>query len=99
MSCERLCEVDTLPLLRSVLANPEQQCFVPLVVGPRPTDMRFLRIGAPSRQQHDHICMLIGSADSLDDLVENTRGILEPSPLSTGVQRDEGTPRTASLTH
>jgi 5-formyltetrahydrofolate cyclo-ligase len=45
VSCERLHEVDTLPIVRAVLANPEQTCFLPRVNSTQPHDMRFLRIG------------------------------------------------------
>ena len=46
VSCERLMEVETRPLIDSVLKNPEKRCFVPLVFGPQSRDMKFLRIGA-----------------------------------------------------
>jgi hypothetical protein len=80
VSCERLREVDTRPLLHELFCQARQKaCFVPLV-GPGRAEMRFVRIGTHSgifaAQPWLMWMELLGG---YQDLEHGTMGILEPS--------------------
>lgn len=91
VSCDRLFEVNTLPIISALLTDPERSCFVPLVSGKHAMDMNLIRIGAVLaafllRHYHSRPDL----PDSLSDLIENDIGILEPSPGPVGAPREDG---------